>query len=167
MEATDEKKIRRQVYELTASDLSRFPAWEFASDEEGDPDQDEATVRPYAQLPVDLRNGTLIVRARFSLSDGSHMYGYIYTVSSNEAWGVDFVQPVIVIGENQVPFWSGMRPPSTERIERLLGVLGKTKEQVFPLTYESDVEMMDGRPLSGTVMGFSYYTDGKITHFAT
>ena len=34
-------KIRKQVYELTISDIEEFPVWEFASDEEGDDGQDE------------------------------------------------------------------------------------------------------------------------------
>src|SRR5882724_9722481 len=41
------QQIRKQVYELTLEDLVAFPAWEFALDEEGEPDQDEATVRPF------------------------------------------------------------------------------------------------------------------------
>src|SRR5205814_561097 len=40
-------KIRKQVYNLTAADLSEHPVWEFAEDEEGTEGQDEATVRPF------------------------------------------------------------------------------------------------------------------------
>ena len=41
-------KISKQVYNLTADDFSAYPVWEFASDEEGEEGQDEATVRPYS-----------------------------------------------------------------------------------------------------------------------
>jgi hypothetical protein len=37
-------KTRKQVYDLTRENLSKFPIWEFALDEEGDEGQDEATV---------------------------------------------------------------------------------------------------------------------------
>ena len=46
------KRVRKQIYKLEHSDLDRFPAWEFALDEEGRAGQDEATVRP-----VEIRRG--------------------------------------------------------------------------------------------------------------
>ena len=52
-------KIRKQVYELTVDDFTEFPVWEFALDEEGEENQDEATVRPStAPLPLDCSDGT-------------------------------------------------------------------------------------------------------------
>ena len=39
-------RIRKQVYDLTAEDLRRYPLWEFCLDEEGIEGQDEATVKP-------------------------------------------------------------------------------------------------------------------------
>jgi len=34
-------RIRKQVYELTLDDLSRFPIWEFSLDSEAEEGQDE------------------------------------------------------------------------------------------------------------------------------
>ena len=40
------ERIRKQVYLLTVEDLNDHPLWEFCPDEEGEEDQDEATVKP-------------------------------------------------------------------------------------------------------------------------
>ena len=45
-----EPRIRKQVYELRPEDFVTASIWEFALDEEGAPGQDEATVRPRADL---------------------------------------------------------------------------------------------------------------------
>jgi len=69
-------KIRRQVYDLTLEDLNEFPVWEFALDEEGEEGQDEATVRPYMNSgKLDPSDGMFVVRAIFTLADGSKMHG--------------------------------------------------------------------------------------------
>jgi hypothetical protein len=53
-------KIRRQVYELTTEDFQANPVWEFASDEESEEGQDEATVRPRSQsAPANASDGML------------------------------------------------------------------------------------------------------------
>ena len=65
-------RVRKQVYELTLEDLSRFPIWEFKLDEEGEEGSDESTVRPYtASGPLDPKERMFVVRAVFTLADGS------------------------------------------------------------------------------------------------
>ena len=75
-------KIRKPVFKLDLDDLVLSPVWEFALDEEGEPDQDETTVRPYpcpgALAPAD---GMFVVRARFHLADGTTMSGYMSRLS--------------------------------------------------------------------------------------
>ena len=75
MSSTNPATLRRQVYELSMRDLREVPAWEFASDEEGVPGQDEATVRPYEKIPADPGDGLLVVRATFIFSDESRFVG--------------------------------------------------------------------------------------------
>jgi len=71
-------RIRKQVYELTVQDFDQHPVWIFALDEEGEEGQDEATVRPRpATRPVDPTEGMMVVKARFTLADGTSMTGYI------------------------------------------------------------------------------------------
>ena len=70
--------VRRQVYELTLDDLGNFPVWEFRLDEKDEQGQDESTVRPYtASGPLDPADRMFIVRAAFTLADGSKMQGYL------------------------------------------------------------------------------------------
>ncbi len=69
-------KIRKQVYQLTLDDLSKSPVWEFALDEEGEKGQDEAAVRPYGiSGALDPSDGMFVVRAIFTLADGSRLQG--------------------------------------------------------------------------------------------
>jgi hypothetical protein len=66
------KGPRKQVTELTIDDLDQCPVWEFALDEEGEPSQDEETVRPRPEITiVDAADGLFVVSARFTAADGS------------------------------------------------------------------------------------------------
>ena len=72
------ERVRKQVYLLTSADLAAFAVWEFALDEEGEEGQDEANVRPsQAPLPLDASEAMYVVRAKFSLVDGTRHVGYL------------------------------------------------------------------------------------------
>ena len=143
-------KIRRQVYELTLQDLMSSPAWEFALDEEGEPEQDEATVRPLAfSGSLDPADGMYIVAARFWLVDGTEMRGYL-TPPSGDDCGLGTVQPQIVTESGQVGFWCGRRQPDTARAYQLLA---RDAASVFPIRFESAVSLVGGA-VAGTVPGF-------------
>ena len=69
---------RKQVYDLTLADLNAIPVWEFAPAEEDVPGRDEATVRAYfVTPPIDTGHGGVVVRATFTLADGTNMRGYL------------------------------------------------------------------------------------------
>ena len=88
-------KIRRQVYDLKPADLAQSSVWEFALDEEGEEDQDEATVRPFEiDGELDPSDGMFIVRANFTLADGSAMSGYLTPGVQGER-GLDTIQPAV------------------------------------------------------------------------
>ena len=56
-------------------------------------------------------------------------------------------------------FWYGMRDPSAEHIAENYAILGKTSPaQVFPLRFETDVELASG-PVAGEVPGFLVLED--------
>ena len=64
-------KIRKPVEKLTLDDFAAFPVWEFALDEESEPDQDETTVRPVpVSVPLDPSDSTYLIAAHFQLADG-------------------------------------------------------------------------------------------------
>ncbi len=151
-------KTRKQVYELTLEDLSKFPVWEFALDEEGEAGQDEATVRPYELSgALDSSDGMFIVRASFTLADSSEMQGYLTPpVQGDESLGT--LQPIIVTVHGQVGFWHGIMSPSPEQLAQNYRSLGRDARSVFPLRFESQVEVVGG-PIRGSLAGFMVLDD--------
>ena len=85
--------IRKQVYELRPEDFATASIWEFALDEEGAPGQDEATVRPRADLErADPDEGLFVIQAEFVAADGSRYDGY---VSPQHEADIGSIQPTV------------------------------------------------------------------------
>lgn len=155
------ERIRKQVYELTPEDLDRHAVWEFAMDEEGDEEQDEATVRPVQPKgPLDPADGMFVVRARLELADGTQMRGYL-TPPGQGDWGLGTLQPAVAVDEGQVSFWCGMLAPEPAQVMACYALLGKSlASEVFPVRFESDVELVGG-PVAGKLPGFLVLEDFK------
>ncbi len=151
-------KIRKQIYELTVEDLNRFPVWEFALDEECVQGQDEATVRPCEiSGPLDPSDGMFVVKASFTLADGSKVQGYLTPpVTADDSLGT--LQPVIVTAAGQVMFWCGMRVPSPNELAQQYRSLGRDANHVFPIWFESQVDLV-GEKLHGRLLGFMVLED--------
>lgn len=151
-------KIRKQVYELTLDDVSRFPVWEFALDEEGEEGQDEATVRPYElSSALDPACGMFIVRAAFTLADGTKMHGYLTPpVQGDDSLGT--LQPVIITERGQVLFWHGMLVPNAKSVAQSYEKLGRSGIETFPVQVASDVELV-GSPIRTGIPGFMVLED--------
>jgi hypothetical protein len=148
-------RIRKQVYELTVEDFDQHPVWEYALDEEGEEGQDEATVRPHSVAgPVDPADGMVIVKARFTLADGTSMPGYL-TPPSPDSGGLGTIQPQIITQRGQVPFWCGAFRPTSEVLAQNYDRLERTADRVFPLRFTSEIEIVGG-PVVGVLNGFQY-----------
>ena len=68
-------RIRKFEHELTRLDFEQFPMWEYALDEEGEPGQDETTMRP---LQIDAVGRAFVfgmLGALFRLADGREFFG--------------------------------------------------------------------------------------------
>jgi hypothetical protein len=153
-----DKRVRKQVYELTLQDLSAFPIWEFNFDEDHNEGQDESSVRPHtASGPLDPSDRMFVVRAIFTLADGSKMRGYLAPPGRGEE-GIGALQPIIVTDRGQVRLWCGATSPDAKRLARCYDWLGKRAGEVFPARFESDVELTNG-PLTGCVPGFMVLED--------
>lgn len=154
-------KVRKSVSELSTGDLETHPVWEFALDEEGEEGQDETTVRPHVLAgELDPSAGMFVVRARFHLADGSEASGYLTPPVQGDD-GLGTLQPVIVTGSGQVPFWWGTILPPQEEIARSYQRLGRTSPaHVFPIRFSSDVPIVGGA-VSGDVPGFIHLEDWK------
>lgn len=138
---------------MKPSDLSTSPAWEFALDEEGEENQDEATVRPLdIRNALDPADGMFIVAASFTLADGTLMAGYLTPgVQGDVSLGT--IQPAVVTEGRQVSFWCGVVKPDSTQLADCYRVLGKQSHEVFPLSFSSQVKLVGG-PVTGTVPGF-------------
>ncbi len=158
-------KIRKQVYDLTLGDITQYPVWEYALDEEGDEGQDEATVRPVTLSDVDLQHSSCMIRTRFALAGGTTLLGLV-TVSGLPDDGIIKIegdvdsnarrQPVIITERGQVNFWFGAMKPKDADIAALYRVLGiSTSPAVFPISYSSDLKIPTGA-VTGGIAGFQY-----------
>jgi len=151
-------RVRKQIYNLTPHDLESFPIWEFKLDETDEGSQDELTVRPYLVAgPLDPADRMFVVRAVFHLADGSRMRGYLTPPGRGDT-GVGALQPIIVTDHGQVRFWCGTSAPGQKRLAQNYQLLGKEAKQVFPLRFESDVELAGG-PVRNSVPGFLVMED--------
>lgn len=151
-------RVKKQVYELTLHDLNTFPIWEFRLNEEGEAGQDESTVRPHtAPGPLDPTERMFIVRAVFTLADGSRMQGYCTPPRRGDA-SLGTLQPIIVTERGQVRFWCGTAAPSPKRLANSYELLEKDAKHVFPLRFESEVELVSGS-VKGSVPGFLVLED--------
>jgi hypothetical protein len=152
------EKIRKQVYHLTLEDLSRFPVWEFALDEEGEEGQDEATVRPYGVSgDLDASEGMFIVRAFFTLTDGSRLLGHLTPPAQGDT-DLGVIQPTIVTKSGQINFWCGIVAPKPAHLTQYYEWLGNDAGRVFPIYFESEFDLVGGK-ITGTIPGFLLVED--------
>jgi len=151
-------KIRKQVNELTLDDLIKFPVWEFALDEECEEGQDEATVRPHEiSGALDPSGGMFIVRAEFTLADGTKMLGYLTPpVPGRDSLGT--LQPIIITEHGPVLFWYGMLAPDARDLAQSYERLGRGAASVFPVQVTTKVELV-GQPIRVTIPGFMVLED--------
>jgi hypothetical protein len=158
--------IRKQDYDLSVDDLIRYPAWEYALDEEAVHERDERTVRPYLQLaPLDPHYAYFIVRASFFLVNGMALKGYITPIKLGK---YEFMKPlipydlgpVILTERGRVIFGYGYKKPNSESIARNYKILGQPPAEVFPIKFASDVEIANGIS-EGILEGFLYFEGTK------
>lgn len=151
-------KIRKPVNELTPEDLQRFPVWEFALDEEGEQGQDETTVRPYQTGQIlNPSDGTFIIRASFTLADGTKLPGCLSPPADRSA-SIGAIQPVILLADGPLVLWCGIIAPSLQEIASEYSRLGKNAAEVFPMSFRSEVALI-GDPVAGIVPGFLVWDD--------
>jgi hypothetical protein len=72
--------------------------------------------------------------------------------------GLGTMQPIIVTPRGQVRFWCGKTAPEAKRLEQIYAWMEKDTKRIFPLRFESDVELVDG-PARGSVPGFLVLED--------
>jgi len=142
---------RKPIDQLTPEDFGAFPVWEFALDEESNPDQDETWVRPIDTSAVPADAYSLLVAADFTTSSGQPLQGFV-GVTTAGALQID--QPILLANGSYLPYLPSavafLQPQPTAG-EWLAAQLGLSVAELFPLRYTLRV-VIDGEaaPRSGT-----------------
>lgn len=163
-------RTRIQENNLTISDLIRFPAWEYALNEEDIQGQNEKTLRPYLiPPPLDRVKGYFVVRARFTLASGASLIGFLKPLQQSEDELIQpllpyDLNPVIVTNQGHVPFCYGIFKPDEATILENYKRLGYKAEYVFPISFMADIEVHNSVS-EGVLEGFLYFEQGLQNFF--
>ncbi len=152
------KGLRKQVTDLTLEDLRETPVWEYALDEEGEPGQDEETLRPCPGVEeVNPKKGLFVVATSFQAVDGTRFSGFATAQVTDESETGD-VHPTIITDSGHVHFWQGSVFNESELEDRIAdsyAALEKSPGDLFPLRWEMHVSVKGGSS-EGEFPGFGY-----------
>lgn len=138
-------KTRKPIDELVPGDLTAFPIWEFASDEECEPGRDETWVRPVKSRVIERGNHSLSVAADFVTASGRKLVGFM---SVSTAHLVDIDLPVLLASGKYI----FVKQADPERRKAVALALGMAETEVFPLEFQLRV-LLEGEavPRRGVV----------------
>jgi hypothetical protein len=152
------------VNELNASDFEVFPCWEYTSDEEGDPDQDECTVRPLPMAELAGATQQVFVQAAFSFPNGEIRPGMVTLNAGADPSGH---QPVLFLPDGPLGFYEGAIQPKPAEVKRFVAALKRVSSDPQPVRYASALLSGNGAPLaSGSLEGLYWLVDwqtGKLS----
>lgn len=138
-------KTRKPIDELVPDDLVAFPIWEFAMDEEGEPDRDETWVRPVRSRVLERGNYSLSVAADFVTASGSNLVGFMGVSTADQ---IEIDHPVVLASGKYIYV------KSTEPKERraVAAALGMSVAEVFPLQFALRVKLKgEAAPRRGAI----------------
>jgi hypothetical protein len=133
-------RTRKPVDALTPDDLAAFPIWEFALDEEDEPDRDETWVRPVRGTRVPRGRASLSVAADVEAASGMRCDGFV-GISTVEAVEIN---ALVLLVEGKYLFVSSRHPETRTELAAALGVRGA---ELFPLRYRLRVLVVGERGL--------------------
>lgn len=121
-------RTRKPVDALTSEDLAAFPIWEFALDEEDDPERDDTWVRPVRGARVPRGAASLSVAADIEMASGMRCGGFvgISTIDDVE------VNALVLLRQGEYLFVTAGSP---ETHAELCAALGVREAEVLPLRY--------------------------------
>lgn len=145
-----------QYLDLTAEHFTRHPVWISAHVADTDApwydDTDEETFRPWlGALPVGPDDGLFLVRATFTLADGTALPGFLTPQEAPQPAGLEGLlqAEVFLPGGRREQFWDGLVPLPAERraalAAQLFADLGKLAGAVFPVRVEAAPGLTRGR----------------------
>ena len=125
-------KTRKPIDELKPEDLIAFPIWEFASDEEGDEEQDETWVRPHPAKMMGPDLYALSVAADFLASSGQTFPGFVGVTTAGD---LEFGHGVLLHENDHIFVPSAEYPQAKKERKAVAAALRMKESQVFPLRY--------------------------------
>src|SRR5665213_1248564 len=155
----------KQCYDFRQSDFISNPIWmcvfNIDVDEPWYDETDEATYRPWPGPPPYRCSGLnaldVIVRAQFTLADGTKLEGFARPPSppdGDAGYSLGFRQPALFLpGGSMIGFWLGGRESCEPDRGQFYSELRKTPSQVFPIMYQSFPGLID-TPDAGSIDGF-------------
>lgn len=156
----------KQYTDLTEQDFLARPVWVGVHGmDEGEgwhDDCDEESFRPWTgSLPVGPQEGMLLVRAQFTLADGTTFSGFITPQSAGEPLNLGTVQPQIFTPAGLEGFWEGIFPRPANIRAAFYQRMNKTEHQIFPITFTAAPGLASGL-VSGRIDGFYATEKGKV-----
>lgn len=141
-------RIVKMLEDLTEQDLLTHPlwAWDMA-------DEDEADITP-VQSEKDQGDPkrSLAIRTEFLCNNGRRLTGYLTPFDTTE---IRFLQPTLVVGLQQYPFYYGICRPEKDNILSIAEVVG---ENGFPIQYRTS-ESLFVQTVAGKLDGLYYRDD--------
>ncbi len=134
-------RIRKGEHELSHEDFAQFPFWEYALDEEREPDQDETTMRP-RQVGglVDRGAAYGLLGARFRLADTREFPG-VLTIGSgfDGPCHIQTMRPTLWCESRRVSLSLPLEKAQSDEVARenvraIYQLLDCTVESMFPVT---------------------------------
>jgi hypothetical protein len=162
----------KHLAELTIDDLLDCAVWQFDLRQKF-VKVNEGSVRPRPKLTPrerQIARALFVVRTKFVLADGTGSLGYCVPsrMPVAEETLLGYVQPAIVTERGRVPFWFGGlmwvdgrgrqrgKDLADSEVGDLYWRLGRSEGAVFPVRFESEVELLPEEIGSGVIPGFGY-----------
>ena len=130
--------MSKLVSELQAEDFEQSKVWEYHGGSDA-----PATAEPSSQTDLVEDDGHVyLASTEFRLADGTALHGFS---SPTDDSGLDYVQPVIFHGGDQLVLWSDNRG-----VENISQALGREIKDVYPIYWRSAV-IVDGEDRAGLI----------------
>ncbi len=162
-------KLLKKDYELSISNLKKFPVWEFAYEETKMDNLSGRTMRPNTSgPPYDIHKSRFLIRTSFRLANGMEFKGHTKPFDLLDQFmghlsPID-LYPVIMTPKGYVVFWYGIYKPDPEEIAKNYQLLGQNPSDVFPIRFELDEEIINGVS-KGIIEGFMYCEEDEVSDF--
>ncbi len=154
------KKVVKQVYDLTESDLKDYPLWIYLS-EDDDGAIDEASVQSGTEQELSQTMSMYVAIAEFKLANGKTLCGYVCPEEE-----LPDSQPLIFVGEQKFNFWEGMSAPDELYLRSFYNALGLERLDVFPIKWDCKY-VLPGWCSSGVITGFGFISDNGQINYVT